>query len=97
MRQKQLQTTLKEKSGLKILKEAVRSVARSLVRSSVSSFLSPFIFLTFSSYRRCLCIHRVVIFFPHFSDLERTLNLNLGQQEEFSPLQGQCFEYTDRE
>nr|XP_058950377.1 glucosidase 2 subunit beta-like isoform X1 [Pocillopora verrucosa] len=31
------------------------------------------------------------------SDLERTLNLNLGQQEEFSPLQGQCFEYTDRE
>ncbi|KAM7436682.1 hypothetical protein ABFA07_013596 [Porites harrisoni] len=31
------------------------------------------------------------------SDLERVLNLNLGQEEEFSPLQGQCFEYTDRE
>ncbi|KAL9951976.1 hypothetical protein ACROYT_G044739 [Oculina patagonica] len=31
------------------------------------------------------------------SDLERSLNLNLGQEEEFSPLQGQCFEYTDRE
>lgn len=34
---------------------------------------------------------------PLFSDLERVLNLNLGQEEEFSPLQGQCFEYTDRE
>jgi len=32
-----------------------------------------------------------------FSDLERLLNLNLGQEEEFSPLQGQCYEYTDRE
>lgn len=31
------------------------------------------------------------------SDLERVLNINLGQEEEFSPLQGQCFEYTDRE
>ncbi|KAJ7328192.1 hypothetical protein OS493_025068 [Desmophyllum pertusum] len=31
------------------------------------------------------------------SELERSLNLNLGQEEEFSPLQGQCFDYTDRE
>jgi len=31
------------------------------------------------------------------SDLERVLNLNMGPEEEFSPLHGQCFEYTDRE
>lgn len=31
------------------------------------------------------------------SELERILNINLGQEEEFAPLQGQCFEYTDRE
>lgn len=47
MRQKQLQTTQKEKSGLKILNEAVRSLARSLVRSSVRSFLFPVIFFNF--------------------------------------------------
>ncbi|XP_068676407.1 glucosidase 2 subunit beta-like [Montipora foliosa] len=31
------------------------------------------------------------------SELERTLDINLGQEEEFAPLHGQCFEYTDRE
>lgn len=49
--------------------------------------------------RRCVALSISITVFgsPLFSDLERVLNLNLGQEEEFSPLQGQCFEYTDRE
>ena len=31
------------------------------------------------------------------SDLERVLDINFGQEEEFAPLRGECFEYTDRE
>lgn len=44
-------------------------------------------------------VHVVVVVFLSliFSELERILNINLGQEEEFAPLQGQCFEYTDRE
>lgn len=49
--------------------------------------------------KSCVAISSSITVFgsPLFSDLERVLNLNLGQEEEFSPLQGQCFEYTDRE
>lgn len=49
--------------------------------------------------KSCVALSSSITVFgsPHFSDLERVLNLNLGQEEEFSPLQGQCFEYTDRE
>ena len=49
--------------------------------------------------KSCVALSSSITVFgsPLFSDLERVLNLNLGQEEEFSPLQGQCFEYTDRE
>ena len=108
MQQIPLQMTQKEKSGLRILKEAVRSVALLFVRLLVFRLFCqltrtlniPFIrpFVPLFSRHRFLILHSLSFyFFLDFSDLERTLNLNLGQQEEFSPLQGQCFEYTDRE
>lgn len=104
-----LQMTQKEKSGLRILKEAVRSVALLFVRLLVFRlfcqltrtlnipFIRPFVPLFFSPSVLDFAFIELFYFFLDFSDLERTLNLNLGQQEEFSPLQGQCFEYTDRE
>ena len=30
-------------------------------------------------------------------DLEKLLNVDLGPQQEFEPLQQQCYEFTDRE
>ena len=32
-----------------------------------------------------------------FSDIDRLSKTDMGEHEEFAPLQGQCFEFDDRE
>lgn len=70
-----------------------------IVEWGMTEGASSLLKLPFRLDKSCVALSSSITVFgsPLFSDLERVLNLNLGQEEEFSPLQGQCFEYTDRE
>ena len=96
--QKQLHVTQKEKSGLSgtlYVVDVFFSFCTTLSNHTLS--IVYLLIIADITYYNYLIFLIFCFYFPVFSDLERVLNLNLGQEEEFSPLQGKCFEYTDRE